>query len=179
MAGFDNDNVYFLGIDTRGVKPIVNQMTTDGQLLIGSTAAPHIKAGFITAGPGVTVTNSSGGIQIGAAAMAFAWNTVTSATNPNQIVVENGYVASGGVLTTFTLPAAANVGDTFIVTGYLTLFQIFQNAGQSVVFSNQTTTVGVGGSLASTQTTDHIEIICVVANTVFKVSDSQGNFTIA
>lgn len=178
MAGFDNDVMYADNMDFRGVRPVVGQITTDGQLFIGSTAAPHLKAGFITGGAGVTITNSSGGIQISATSMSFAWSTVTSATNPNQIVVENGYVASGGTLVTFTLPAAANVGDTFIVTGYLTLFQILQNAGQSVVFSNQTTSVGVGGSLTSTVSTDHIEIICVVPNTVFKVSDSQGNFTI-
>ena len=65
MAGFDNDNVYFAGIDTRGVKPVVNQMTTNGQLLIGATAAPHIRVGSLASADGsITITTGAGTIDL-------------------------------------------------------------------------------------------------------------------
>lgn len=47
MAGFDNETVYFQNIDPRGVTPVEPQMTTDGQLLIGSTGS-NPKIGQIT-----------------------------------------------------------------------------------------------------------------------------------
>ena len=78
MAGFDNDNVYFAGIDTRGVNPIVNQMTTDGQLLIGSTATPHIKVGTLTStDTSLTITPGSGTINLAVAGGATVGKTIT------------------------------------------------------------------------------------------------------
>ena len=68
MAGFDSitgledvvyaDNVSFDGTQRGGM------ITTDGELLIGSTAAPHIRKGTITAGANITVTNGEGSIEI-------------------------------------------------------------------------------------------------------------------
>ncbi len=65
MPGWDNDNAFFGGIDTRGVKPIVNQMVADGQLLIGAAVAPHIRVGSLTSTDGsITFTNGPGTIGI-------------------------------------------------------------------------------------------------------------------
>lgn len=65
MAGFDNDVVYAANVDFRGVKPVVGQVTTDGQLLIGSTASPHIKVSTLTStDTSLTITNGSGTIDI-------------------------------------------------------------------------------------------------------------------
>lgn len=180
MPGFDNGVMYADNVDFRGLSPVVGQITTDGQLLIGSTASPHIKAGNIVAGAGATVTNGSGSITIGLAGpMGFSWNTVTSAGNPNAMSTFNAYITGGALLTTVTLPAAANTGDIVVVTGYTSLFQILQNAGQSIIFSNQSTTVGATGTLTSTTTTDHVTLVCITLNTVWKVIDSQGNLIFA
>ena len=62
--GFDNGCLFFPGgIDTRGVSPVVNQMS-DGKLLIGSTAAPYIIASTLTAGAGIGIANAAGSITI-------------------------------------------------------------------------------------------------------------------
>lgn len=55
-------------IDTSGGNPATEQVTTDGQLLIGSTASPNIRVGTITAGSGISVVNGSGSITISATA---------------------------------------------------------------------------------------------------------------
>lgn len=52
------DNASFDGTERGG------KMTTNGQLWIGSTVAPHVRLGNITAGAGVTISNSAGNIQV-------------------------------------------------------------------------------------------------------------------
>ena len=65
MAGFDNEVIYGTNVDFRGVTPVVGQITTDGQLLIGSTAAPNIQAGSITSPDGsITIGYASPNITI-------------------------------------------------------------------------------------------------------------------
>ncbi len=179
MPGFDNSVMYADNVDFSGVLPASAKVTLDGQLLIGSTAAPNIRVNTLTGGAGIGITNGAGAITISALGPSgFVWHTVTSATNVNPILVFNGYITAGALLTTFVLPAAANIGDMFIVTGYSSLFQIQQNAGQKIYLGSQTTSLGVGGSLSSTMVKDHVEIVCVIANLEFKVVDSIGNLTI-
>ncbi len=179
MPGFDNSVMYADNVDFTGASPVTSTVTTDGQLLIGSTVAPNIRVGNILPGPGATVTNGAGTITIGLAGpMGFSWQVVTSATNVNPIVVFNGYITGGVALTTFLLPAAASIGDIFIVTGLTSLFQINQNAGQSIIVGSRTSTIGAGGSISSTMVSDSVMIVCVTANTVFKVFSSMGNLTV-
>lgn len=73
------DNASFDGTERGGA------MTTDGQLWIGSTVSPHVKLGTLTAGANITITNSSGGIQIAAAGSGISG----SGTN-NHIVRWDG-----------------------------------------------------------------------------------------
>lgn len=61
MPGFDNGVVYFeAGIDPRGTPPVVNQMGTDGKLLIGSNASPYVVCNVPTGSSGIGVTTGSG-----------------------------------------------------------------------------------------------------------------------
>jgi len=64
MPGFDNDVAYCSGIDTRGVSPIVNQMNSDGKLLIASGVAPYIRANHLSVGSGMSIVNGSGSIAL-------------------------------------------------------------------------------------------------------------------
>lgn len=149
---------------------------TNGQLLIGSTGADPVPA-TITAGAGITITNSAGGIQIDNTGAGFTWNNVagTSAT----MAAENGYLSNNAGLVTLTLPAVAAFGDTFAVAGIgAGGWLIAQNAGQIIRLGSSFTTIGVGGSLASSNRYDQLEILCVVANTTFIVRNSVGNITI-
>jgi len=107
----------------------------------------------------------------------FTWVTVTGTSQ--AISGGNIYIANNASLITFTLPTTCSVGDTFQIVGKgAGLWKIAQNAGQYIVYGDQTTTTGVGGSLDSVQDKDVVEIACIVADTEFQVLDSIGNLTV-
>jgi len=150
---------------------------TDGQLLIGDTAGVSPVAATLTAGAGVSIVNGAGTITISSSAGGFTWNEETG-TSAN-LVAQNGYIANNAGVVTFTLPATASVGDSFVVTGKgAGGWAVAQNAGQTVNFGASSTTTGAGGSLASTGQFDTIEIVCITANTDFNVVDAVGNITV-
>ena len=65
MPGFDNNTVYAGNLDFSGANPVTPQVTTDGQLLIGSTAVPHIRVASLSTTDGsVTVTPGPGTLNI-------------------------------------------------------------------------------------------------------------------
>jgi len=78
-----------------------------------------------------------------------------------------------------TIPTMAAVGTIIRVTGIGAAgWKIKQNASQTIHFGNMDTTTGTGGSLASTQARDSVEIVCVVADLDFNILSSQGNVTV-
>lgn len=152
---------------------IPTQFTTDAGIAV--PAANNLN---VFGGTGATTSGAGSTITITVKQLGVTWNVVTSATNPNSVVKENGYIAKGAGAVTFLLPATAAVGDSFIIAGYGNLWSLTQNALQSVILNNQTTTVGVAGSLTATVASDTIEVVCVTANTEFKVINVLGNITI-
>ena len=89
---------------------------------------------------------------------------------PTQSMVSNTiYLANDPVsLVTFTLPATSVVGDQLTVIGVSANGWIInQAAGQQSQVSPSHTTLGVGGSLASSNQYDSINLICIVANTIW------------
>jgi hypothetical protein len=179
MAGFSNDTMHAINVDFTGNAHVQPQVTANGQLLIGSTAAPYIRVGTLTPGAGIGILNGSGTITISALTAGFAWNEVTSATNPNSIVKENGYIPKGAGVVTFVLPATAAQGDCFKIAGYGNLWTLTQNALQSISLGAQTSAVGVLGRVSASQVRDTIELVCVTANTEFQIVNSVGNLTFA
>jgi len=109
-----------------------------------------------------------------AAIPGATWNNVTGTSA--SMAVNNGYIANNAGLVTLTLPVTASVGRTIEVAGNgAGGWSIAQNAGQSINYGIVSTTVGVGGSLASTQRYNAVKLVCVVANTTWNVVSSQGN----
>lgn len=96
----------------------------------------------------------------------LGWVNVTTAS---QIMApETGYVANNGALVTLTLPVTAAFGTEISIQGFgAGGWVIAQNAGQSIHVGSSVTTVGAGGSLASTNRYDSINLLCVVANTTW------------
>ena len=166
---------------SNGLVVNTGQGTIDFNLAnIPNSALQHSSV-TVTAGAGLSgggTVSLGGTITIALTGAGFNWNVVTSANNTVQIVVENGYIAKGAGQVVFLLPAAAAIGDTFTILGYGNLWQLTQNAGQTVFFGSQSTTGGVGGSLTATMIKDRIEVICVTANTEFEVVTSIGNLTV-
>jgi len=189
LSGTEGDLWYLSDFNTSGQavwlqlltgagSPGVDSLTTDdGAPAVEPDGVGNIN---IVGGTGVTVTGNGPGdtVTIAASGIALTWSVITTATQ--TIAVKNGYFANRGAgSVTFTLPAAAAVGDTFIVNAKnATGFIIKQNALQNIQFGNQITTSGIGGQLESTAVGDSIEIVCSVANTDFNVVSSIGNIIV-
>lgn len=181
-----NDVVSGLTTAVRGVLttgatgiPVITAIATDGQLIIGSTAGVPAAAS-LTAGMGVTITPGSNSITIAATGGGVTWTVITL---DQAIVIGNGYICNKAGLLTLTLPATAAIGDVIKVTGINTAagWKIAQNANQRIHIGTSSTTVGVTGSLASTNIRDTVTLVCVVAgaSTEYNVISSMGNITVA
>jgi hypothetical protein len=166
-------NSVLLGNGTSAVSAL--GAATNGQLIIGSTGVSPVLAA-ITAGAGLSVTNSAGSITI-AATGAQTWTDVTGTSA--AMAIDNGYVSDNAGLVTLTLPASPVLGSMIRVTGKgAGGWKIAQNAGQLINFGVSTTTTGTGGSLASTNTFDSVTLVCITATTTFNVIASVGNITV-
>ena len=107
----------------------------------------------------------------------FTWSTDTAASV--ALLPNTGHFANSATLITYTLPSTAAVG-TSIEIGYQGVggWSIAQNAGQSIIFGDLTSTVGTGGSLSSNTAGDYVRIICQLANTTWIVGSDVGNLTL-
>jgi hypothetical protein len=152
------------------------------QTLTGDTGGPVPPDGsgtiFVLGGTGTRVVGTPGSntITIDTTGSGVDWNLVT--VSPQTIDIHQGYVTNNAAGITYVLPATMQFGEYFRITGINGLWTLTQNAGQTIHFGNQSTTTGVGGSIASTHVRDAIDIVCVVADTDFQVLSSIGNFTV-
>lgn len=146
--------------------PNVNTVNlTNGQLWIGSTGNPAVAAN-LTAGPGVSIANSAGGIIISATGSGTGFTEVTGTSQ--NMTADGGYVSNNAGLVTLTLPVTAAFGSSQTVVGLGSGgWRIAQNSGQQVIVGGVATTLGAGGSLSSTNRYDSIDLLCVVANTLW------------
>ena len=152
------------------------QLTTNGQLIIGSTGALPV-ASTLTAGTNISITNGAGSITIAATNSDGPYTEVTGTSQ--TIAVNNRYAANNASLVTFTLPPTAAIGDRFSITGKgAGLFKIAQNASGQINVASQSTTAGVGGSLTAVQQYNSIECECITANNIWNVIGLTGDFTI-
>ncbi len=154
---------------------------TNGQVLLGSTAADPVFATLTSTNGSITFTTGAGTLNLAVTPGAgFTWaNTTVDAS----IVIDNGYIANKAGLLTMTLPAAPALGDTFSITNLNTAagWLVAQNANQQIRMGTSTTAVGVTGSLAATALGDTITCVCTVAGASarWQVISSMGNITVA
>jgi len=130
-------------------------------------------------GSGMAITGSGDDVTFSTIAPPFMiqWNVITTPTA--TLVINEGFISNAGGGVTFSLPVTCAVGDVFFVNNVNAGgWTIAQNAGQSIRMGNMTTTVGVGGSLASTDIGDSIAFVCWDANTSFTCTSSMGNITV-
>jgi hypothetical protein len=129
---------------------------------------------------GVTVSGNAGTntLTINVSGSGYVWNNVT--LTAAAMTTDNGYVANNAGLVTLTLPATAAFGTSLAVIGLgAGGWIIAQNAGQTIHIGSTQSSVGAGGSVASTNRYDSLEMICTVANTTWSIlGGGQGTFTV-
>lgn len=180
MPGFDNNTVYAGNLDFSGNANVTPQVTTDGQVLIGSTVAPNIRVSTISHADGsITVTNGAGTIDLsGTQATSAQKGSVTLASNaetiagadtskavtPDDLKAKLGVQTAHGVL--------IGEGQTSAVTALSagTAGQVLRSGGALAdpAYSTATypSTTGAGEMLLSN-----------AANTVISSASMTGDFT--
>lgn len=174
ITGLATANRAVLTTSTGGA-PVLTALATDGQLIIGSTAGAPAAA-TLTAGGGISIATGSNSITISTTGGGLTWTDVVSATQ--TLAVSNGYITDRSAGVTYTLPASGTAGDVIRIVGKAGIATIAQNANQKIVYGNQATALGVGGSLVATDAGDCIELICTTsgASTIWTVTSSIGNW---
>lgn len=162
-----------------------NATGTAGSLTSGITqalasASTTVNVSSATApssGQVLTATSSTAATWQTPSGGGMTWNNVTGTSQ--SAAINNGYIANNAGLCTITLPSTAAVGSIVGVAGSgAGGWKLAQNASQVVNFGSAPTTSGTGGSLASVNQYDAVEVICIAANTTWAVLNSQGNLTV-
>lgn len=180
FSGSESSNIVIGSFGTNGESNAIHIGTQ------GSGSAQQNKcfiagiAGVTTTNTNIVTINTSTG-QLGAMSGTgggLTWVDVTGATQ--TVAVGTGYLSDRAGAVTFTLPASATLGDVFRIAGVQGSWTLAQNANQQVKIGSSATTVGVGGSLASTNAGDCIECVATntSASTVWRVMSSMGNITV-
>jgi hypothetical protein len=124
---------------------------------------------------GYTFVGTSGTLTLTGAGTGFTWEAITTS---QPLVASHGYFVMSGALS-LSLPATSALGDTISVsledTG--TSWTITQAAGQKIRVGNISSTVGVGGSVSSTQPGDTITIVSY-SNGLWQATSSMGELQI-
>jgi len=139
------------------------------------TAVPAGNVLNVLGGSGATTSGSGNTITVTVTGSGMAWvSTAVGLT----MSVKTGYSLTNIVPITVTLPPTAVLGDTVIILGSVggpgATFVVGQNAGQSIIYNASASTVGVGGTLTTISIGSTVELTCVVANTLWQVSDASG-----
>ncbi len=104
----------------------------------------------------------------------------TVETSNTALTVNTGVIANSLTQLEFSLPASAAVGDRVQVTSLNSGgWKITQGAGQSIIYSNGQTPIGVDGSLVGNGIGASAELVCAVANDTWIVVDSETPLVIS
>jgi len=164
-----------------GILPLASGGTNSNLTAVNGGIVYSNASGFqITsaANYGHLVTTNAGVPFLSATGALTSYVAVT--TTSHQMETNIGYIANNAALVTLTLPVTAAVGTLLSVQGLgAGGWLISQNVSQVIHDGASPTTVGVGGSLASTNRYDSLNLICIVADTEFAVlGKEQGTLTI-
>lgn len=149
---------------------------TNGQLLIGSSAADPVFATLGTTG-GLSITTGAGTLTINGTGGALAWSVISA----DQVAATNhGYFANKGSVLTLTLPTTTVVGDVIALVN-------INGAAFGKILSANPGTINLGssvctantGSLTSTALGDAIFLVAQTTASVWYAYGVQGNWTVA
>jgi len=115
-----------------------------------------------------TGSGSGGGSSPGGVSTWVAISTTTQAAMP-----DTGYVVGPSSTCTITLPSTIAFGHVIRIVGLTGGWIVQCNEGQQIISGNELSSVG--GTIASSDIKDCVEILCINPNTFFQVISSVGN----
>lgn len=150
-------------------------------IFIGGAIAWHVSVvnDFnVIAGTNISLSRAATGLTINSSGIAsFAWNDITGTSQ--TMAANQGYLSDNASLVTLTLPTTiAQLSIIEVAGNGAGGWQIAQNASQVINFNSASTTVGVGGSIASTNRYNSCKLLCTVANTTFTLMAPSGTLTV-
>ncbi len=181
---YTSQQTIVLTLPNRATDTIVGygDYSAKGVILVGTGAGTF---NALSVGADGTVLTAASGQATGTqwAAPAGGGGGVASwvdVSGTSQAMAVNiGYMANNGSLVTMTLPSTAAQFSVLRVAGKgAGGWKIAQNASQLINIGNQVTTTGTGGSLASTNQYDALELLCITANTTWVALSGWGNITV-
>ena len=107
------DNGVLVGSGTSDITAL--SVGTNGQTLIGSTAADPAMAAVTSTGSTITITPGAGTLDFKANILDVIWEEYTGTAT--TMTTNFGYIANNGAEIEFTLPTTAAVGDLLKVAG--------------------------------------------------------------
>lgn len=142
------------------------------------TAAPS--AGNINelGGTGLSTVASGSTVTFNVVGGGFKATVVTGATV--TLAVNQRFLMNRATAISAALPTTSAVDDAIMISGEgAGLTVITQAAGQQIVSSGGSTTLGAAGTLTAQNQYDSILLLCIVANTIWKAELVQGGWTTA
>ncbi len=138
---------------------------TTGQIGQYQSNGNVISGADLIAGSNINIVNNAGSITISASGTGTGFVVVTTSPGPTPMTVNNIYQPNNAGLVLLSLPLVSALGDTILIAGFGTGgWRIVQGNNQYIQIGQDTTTVGVGGSLSSTNRYDGLKLYCVEAN---------------
>lgn len=180
---FDTQNNLYTRVSLTHIMDAGTTSLTTFKIRIGSNSGADLEINGDDNGGRILGGSSNAVLYVyelynGIGLSGFGWTEVTTTPGPTQMAVGNGYIANAAGSVGLTLPVTASAGDMIRIAGKgAGGWNIVQGAGQTIHFGNVDTTTGAGGSLASTDPNDCLELLCIVADT-WEVLSSIGNITI-
>lgn len=131
-------------------------------------------------GSNVTITNPDGIPGNPTISISGISSTIDVTGTTQAMSISTNYIADNASLVTFTLPSTAILGDVIQVWGKgAGGWKITQAAGQQINIGKVPSTAGTGGSVASTNQFDTIELRCITAGaSTIWTSKVNGNITV-
>jgi hypothetical protein len=139
--------------------PFVNTWTTATR-----PATPYAGLyGYNSTLNGFEFWNGTTWIQFETGTISFSWNYIISTSQ--AMASNNGYIVDNVSLVTLSLPTISNLGDEIIIVGRGTGgWKISQSVNQQIIIGSDSSTIGTGGSIASTNRRNSLALICTAVN---------------